>query len=443
MHNVHTRNTVRYYILIVAVLAFLFFSNDFGLTDVQKTAIVMSVGIDRQEDEFILTSQIAVPQASKQGDATQTVQLVSRGKTIAEAFEQINAKTGWYPKLVFCKLIILGGKAAEKNVFDALDYFLLDEYLSDGCLVATCDGLAKDLLNTAALVDPSSSVAMTKVLSSHAQRVGTVLPTTLREFAVGYFSESKSGYLPILKTEPQQEKIDEKGGAGSSESQNGQKDGQGGSSSGDSSGDSAQGGSGGGSGGSAQSGSEGGSGGSSGGGSQGGQNNQKPIFSAQETALFVAGKRVGTLTAEETFAYNAVKYQLRLAAYSVDRKDGVCTLSVKSNSPKRKLKIGKDGNANFKIDLTLSAGLLDNSYSLPLEEMVDVGDVPGGVFAAAQKKLSGEIKTLFEKTKAVGCDLFGVRELLVKYENRNLRRFQNTLLSNTTISVNVTFQNVR
>ena len=36
MHNVHTRNTVRYYILIVAVLAFLFFSNDFGLTDVQK-----------------------------------------------------------------------------------------------------------------------------------------------------------------------------------------------------------------------------------------------------------------------------------------------------------------------------------------------------------------------------------------------------------------------
>ncbi|MBQ8446489.1 MAG: hypothetical protein IJX31_01785, partial [Clostridia bacterium] len=108
MHNVHTRNTVRYYILIVAVLAFLFFSNDFGLTDVQKTAIVMSVGIDREENEFILTSQIAVPQSSKQGNASQAVQLVSRGKTVAEAFEQINAKTGWYPKLVFCKLIILG-----------------------------------------------------------------------------------------------------------------------------------------------------------------------------------------------------------------------------------------------------------------------------------------------------------------------------------------------
>ena len=426
MHNVHTRNTVRYYILIVAVLAFLFFSNDFGLTDVQKTAIVMSVGIDREENEFILTSQIAVPQSSKQGNASQAVQLVSRGKTVAEAFEQINAKTGWYPKLVFCKLIILGSKTVENNVFDALDYFLLDEYLSDGCLVATCDGLAKDLLNTAALVDPSSSVAMTKVLSSHAQRVGTVLPATLREFSAMYFSESKSGFLPVLKTEPQQEKIGNSGGTGSNESQNSEQNSQNGENGSAQSSNTQN---------SSQSGSQN--------GSPGGQNNDKPVFSAQETALFVAGKRVGTLTAEETFAYNAVKNELRLAAYSVEHKDNVCTLSVKQNTPKRKLKVGKDGSANFQIDLSLTAGLLDNSAALPLDELSDGGDVPGGVFTAAQKKLAGEINTLFEKTKAVGCDLFGVRELLIKYEKRDLHHFQDSLLSNTVLAVNVSFQNVR
>ena len=425
MHNVHTRNTVRYYILIVAVLAFLFFSNDFGLTDVQKTAIILSVGIDREDDGFILTSQIAVPQPSKQGNATETVQLVSRGNTVAQAFEQINAKTGWYPKLVFCKLIILGEKTAQQNVFDALDYFLLDEYLSDGCLVATCDGFAKDLLNTAALVDPSSSVAMTKVLSSHAQRVGTVLPTSLRQFATTYFSESKSGFLPILKTEPQQEKIGENGGTGSNENQNsGQNSQQNGSSGGGSSGSSSD-------------------GGSQSQNKQGEQPTDKPVFSAQETALFVAGKRVGTLTKEETFAYNAVKNELRLAAYSVEHKDGTCTLSIKQNNSKRKLTVGKDGGANLQINLTLTAGLLDNSFALPLDDISDAGDVPGGVFTAAQKKLAGEIKTLFEKTKAVGCDLFSVRELLIKYEKRSLHRFQDTLLSNTTLAVDVSFKNVR
>ena len=64
---------------------FLFFSNDFGLTDVQKTAIVMAVGVDREEDTFIVTSQIAIPQSSKQGQSSQAGQLVSRGKTMGEA----------------------------------------------------------------------------------------------------------------------------------------------------------------------------------------------------------------------------------------------------------------------------------------------------------------------------------------------------------------------
>ena len=131
MQSTHNKNTVRYFLLLVGLLAFLFFSNDFGLVDVQKTAIVTAAGIDREGEEFILTSQIAIPQSSQQGKSTQAVQLVSRGKTISEAFEQINVKTGWYPKLVFCKLLLFGEKAAEENVFDALDFFLLDEYLTD------------------------------------------------------------------------------------------------------------------------------------------------------------------------------------------------------------------------------------------------------------------------------------------------------------------------
>ena len=197
------KNTVRYFLAIVFALFFFFLSNDFGLIDIQKTAIVMAVGIDRQDDTFIVTSQIAIPQPSKQGKQTQTVQIVSRGDTVAQAFEEINAKTGWYPKLAFCRLIILGEKTVQQNAFDALDFFLLDEYISDNCLLATCDETAKELLNVQALIDPSGSVAMQKVLSSHAERVGATLPSTLREFAIGYFSDGKSAYLPILKTQPQ------------------------------------------------------------------------------------------------------------------------------------------------------------------------------------------------------------------------------------------------
>ena len=185
MRRFFLKNSIKYYLFIVLILGFLFLSNDFGVTDVQKTAIVVAAGLDRQEDTFILTTQVAIPQSSKQGKASEAVQIVSRGKTVGEAFDEINAKTGWYPKLVFCDLILFGESAKEQDVFEALDFFLRDEYLSDDCRLAVCNGTAKDLLNTTALVDPSSSTAMKKVLSSHAERVGTVLPNTLREFAIG------------------------------------------------------------------------------------------------------------------------------------------------------------------------------------------------------------------------------------------------------------------
>lgn len=441
MRSKHNRNTVRYYLIVILLFAFLFFSNDFGLLDIQKTAIVMAAGIDREGDTFIVTSQIAIPQSSTQGKATEAVQIVSRGNTVAEAFEEINAKTGWYPKLVFCDLILLGKNTTQSNVFDALDYFLRNEYLTDNCLVAACDGYAKDLLNNSALVDPSSSVAMRKVLSAHAERVGTVLPTTLREFSIGYFSESKSGFLPILKSEPQQEKIgssSQNSGSDSSSSQSSSEESE---SSSESSGASGS-----------DSTSESGSSSESSSGdfdsskssaASGQKDSGKPVFSARETALFVHGKRVGTLTEEETFAFGAVKNQLRLAAYSVERNGKTCTLTVKRNSPKINLNVGKNGRAELKIHVTMAAGILDYSQALPLEKITDVGDTPKEFFTSAQKKLSAQIMQVFEKSRSCGCDLFGLQERLIKYEKKHLHQHSDSILENTTATVTVEFQNIR
>ena len=411
MRKTHTKNTLRYYFIVILLLIFLFFSGDFGMIDVQKTAIVMAVGVDRQEDTFIVTSQIAIPQSSKQGGASETVQLVSRGKTVADAFEEINEKTGWYPKLVFCRLIVLGEKAAQENVFDALDFFLLDEYMSDNCLLATCDGLAKDILNVTALVDKSGSVAMQKVLSHHAERVGTVLPATLREFSIGYFSDSKSGFLPILKTQPQQEHV---GG----ETQNG-------------------------SGGTQNAGDTGGGQNQNGSQNASGSSQEKPVFSASETALFVLGKRVGKLTEEQTFAFNAVKKELRLATYTLQTPDAACSLSIKRNTPKIKVSLGANGQACVRISLKLSAGLLDYSKTLPADKGADGGDVPDGVFFSAEKLLASQIHETFEKCKNANCDIFGVGEHLQKHEKKAYPQIKDDALKTATLEVHVSFENVR
>lgn len=416
MRSKTNRFTMGYYILIALFLAFLFFSNDFGLIDVQKTAIVTAAGIDREGEEFVLTSQIAIPQSSQQGKSTQAVQLVSRGKTISEAFEQINVKTGWYPKLVFCKLLLFGEKAAEENVFDALDFFLLDEYLTDDCQVAVCEGLAKDMLDVSALVDPTSSLAIEKVLSAHAERVGTVRPITLKDFAIGYFGETHSGLLPLLKKEKQQEETS------SSDS-----------SSLDSSSEESS---------SAKTSSSGGQGSDE---SQNSENKEKekPVFSAQQTALFVGGRKRGVLSPEETFAVNAATGKLRLASYSVDYGDETCTLTIKHNSPKIKLSVGKEGNGQIKISLVMTAGITDYSKALDIKKLADAGNVPDGIFAAAEKKLTAELTSAYEKARSVGCDVFEIKERLIKYKNRKYHTHADGILDKTSLSVNVRFEKVR
>jgi Ger(x)C family germination protein len=409
MRNTHARNTVRYYIAIAVILLFLFVSNDFGMIDLQKTAIVTAAGVDREGDTFIVTSQIAVPQSSKQGNASKSVQLVSRGKTVAEAFEEINAKTGWYPKLVFCDLIILGEKAVQTNAFDALDFFLRDEYLSDNCLLATCDGKAKDVLNTAALIDPSSSQAIGKILSEHAERVGTVLPSSLREFAIGYFSESGSGFLPILKIEQQQEEIGENSAKDSAQSKE------------NSSSPTQEG---------------------AGEGSAGSGSNNQPVFSAKETALFVKGRQVERLSQEETFAVGAVLNKLRLAPYPISNDRESCTLTVKRNEPKTYLKI-TDTDSSLHIDLTMSAGVLDYSKAQPLQNFTDVGNVSAEFFRLAEQKLANTLYGVYEKCRAVNCDIFGVRERLIKYEKRKFHQKQHTIFQTTNAVISIRFQNVR
>ena len=170
---------------------------------------------------------------------------------------------------------------------------------------------------------------------------------------------------------------------------------------------------------------------------------EKPVFSARETALFLRGKRVSTLTAEETFAFSAVKNSLKLAPYTIEKESAACSLTIKQNDAKLSLQISNEGSASLKIKITLTAGILDYSKALPIEEVSDAGDVPDGVFAAAEKKLAADITSVFEKARLNGYDLFGIQELLIKHKARSLHRYKNTVLQNTRPSVHVSFRNLR
>ena len=228
----------------------------------------------------------------------------------------------------------------------------------------------------------------------------------MKDFSIGYFGDSRSGLLPVIKTEPQQEEVGGTPPTNSSSDEN-------------SSSLSEQGG-------------------------QGGDETQnKPVFSARETALFVHGRWKETLTEEETFAVNMAIGKLRLASYSVDVFGETCTLTIKRNNPKLRLIIGKDGKGEVKVSITVTAGIADFSKALAIKELSDVGDVPDGVFAAAEKKLAATLNRVYEKARGVGCDVFGLQERLVKYKQRKYHKYKDVLLDNISFATDIKFRNVR
>lgn len=371
---------MKFYILLAVIVVFAFFSNDFDLVDIQKTAIILAAGVDRTENSYVLTAQIAVPKGSERTTGgTSSVEISGEGKTVSDCVAQIYAKTGWVPKFIFCNLIVLGEETVKERTFGALDAFLRNEYMSDSCLMAVSAGKASELLSSISAIDNTSSLAINQLFSASAEKSGKIAKNTLKDFTIGYNSVSKSSFLPYVRMQTQ---------AGSDDQ--------------------------------AQTGGQGGSQGQS-----GNQKNQK-IYTAEETALFYDGVMVGLLTPEQTYAYNllnesvvsseiAVQEGGKNHSLSVLKNDGSVSLSVKNN-PR----------------LTISASVTVRTSSCcsdaPIGSMA-YAEVPPEVVEKIRETVTGYLKGLWETSRESGCDLFMLNRKLYRSSLTKYAEWKDVLLS--------------
>ncbi len=377
-------NTVpmKLWLLLLAAILFSFFSNDFGLVDIQKTAVIVAAGIDKTENGFSVTSQIAVPKGTDRAQGgTSSVNITTEGPTVSDCITALFGKTGWVPKLVFCDLILLGEEAVQEDVIAYLNYFLRNEYMPDNCLLAVCEGSAEKLLTSQSAIDDASSLAIEKLFSDAAEKSGKVLTNTLKDFAIGYYGVSESSYLPFVKMAPQ--KGAEAGGDSS-----------------------------------------GGSGGSSGSsGSSGGAEEQ--IYTAEETALFLKGKMVGKLPAEQTLALSLLEGNVFAGTFSAQENGQAVTLTVMRNSGGVSLDMKGTPTAKLSVDVTCR--LCCRGTAAPIED-ISSDVVSPAVLEDANKVLEGYLGALFENCKQTGCDFLELKKSLYRSSLKKYREWKDYLL---------------
>lgn len=369
MKRILKRTAPKFALFLGGALLFSFFSNDFGLVDIQKTAVILAAGIDRSGEGYELTAQISVPKGGEKAGGTASVELSGKGETVADCLMMMYADSGWIPKFDFCSLVLLGEEAAREGAMPALNYFLHNEYMSDNCAVAVAEGSAGEMLKKTSAIDDTPSLAIHKLFSGAAEKTGAAVKNTLREFAVGTLGVSKSSFMPFIRTLPHEsgsESSEGSGGKGGAE----------------------------GSGGAGQSGS----------GSSGGEGDAPVLFRAEETALFREGKLTGLLSAEETLAFNLVRGKVKAGILTVEGEDGEpVSLSIKRGGGSAKL--GNEDVPRAKLSVRLKVLVSDRTeedFMTGTETNVATDEDE----RRAEELIASYISSLWETCQISGCDLF-------------------------------------
>lgn len=371
-------------LIIVSVLVFfLYFIGDFSLIDIQKTAIIVALGVDKDEQGFLVTAQIAVPQVTETQAQNNDALLSSSGKTVVEAIDNIGITTGWQPKLSFCDLIMLGEDVVAEDISYVIDHILASQRLQNSALLATCKGKASEVLNKATALDAISSFAIQKILLKNTLKVNTVLKSTVREFAMMHYSPSNTAYMPIITAEPSPSEKE----SDSSSSQMAAAT-------------------------------------SGGSGEQSGEKqSENVIFNATKTAVFVGGKHVLTMEKDETLAFNLLKRTVEESVLPITADDHQILLAITKNSHSIKLRF--ENKPTVFVNLKLSVSVTDGTNHIFAKDVKNVAEVPVKYLQIAEQSLTDTLNRLNEKLAKANCDLFEAKNVCYKYNNKQFDKIKN------------------
>ncbi len=386
--------------IVIAIVFIFFFSSDFGLIDVEKTSIITAIAIDKADDnDYLLTAQIAVPEATDTNSENLKTQISGKGSTVGEALKDLGDLSGWFPKLSFCNLIIIGKELASDNVIKVLDYFAKTLRVQDSALVALSESTAKELLSLSTPLDNISAFALQKIMLKNTGFDRDVADTDVKTFCSSHYSFSSSAYMPIIKVIPAGDEASN--GSGSSGSQNGS---------------------------------------SSGNATNGGNSDKSKsdkLFDARSTALFKEGKKVGELDSDLTLAFNSVisTFKGTTIPVKVDGK-GNYLLSVLKSSSNTSL-TATDDNLTFNVTVKLYCKISDHSADGSDQALSQNKPLPTEVINEAKKYFYENLEKLVEVSKSTQCDFFHIKEKLYRFNNKQYSRYKDNYLSVLNANINV------
>ena len=390
----------RILIICFILIGILFFSNDFGLINIEKEAIITACAIDITDDGlYEVTVQIAVPEATNTSTENTKAQLSGKGTTVGSAIKNTGDISGWFPQLAFCNLIILGSKVSQTNVISAVDYFSKTLRTQDSAQIILAENTAKELLNKTTPLDNISSFAIQKLLFKNPGFDTDVATNDIKNFCEGHYSSNSSTFMPIVKV------LNAQSGSQSQEQ------------------------------------TEQGNSGSSG---DGNSTKGKNYFDASSTALFVNGIKVGELNKQLTHTFNMLSRNVKgttIPVNDVAKQNDNYLLSVLKCTPKIKIKTDST-NVYLNIKVDIYCKIADHNSDDPNASLENNKPLPSTLTKKAEELLTQRVYDLIEVSKQTNCDFLSIQNRLYRYCHKYYKLYKDNYLQNlvATVTFNISGQ---
>ncbi len=123
--------------LIILLLSLFLLTGCYDNIELNNLAIITSVGISYQDDEYIVTYEILNDTNTEEVISMKSFTESGRGKTITEAFVDTNYKVGKKPYFAHLKIVLISQDILDNHLKDIVDYLLRDTNIRDEFFLLT------------------------------------------------------------------------------------------------------------------------------------------------------------------------------------------------------------------------------------------------------------------------------------------------------------------
>ncbi|MBM7604835.1 spore germination protein KC [Metabacillus crassostreae] len=191
-------------IMFIAIIAFFVIGNTVESQLINKLAIVSAIGLDMEEEQYVISVQVVSPSSDQKGASEELGAVVykEKGRTITEAFLKLNNSISRTLFFDDTDILILQDKLLEtKGITDITDYLILNPLVSTNIeILVSKDVTANTILRTVTPVQKVSALRIKEILANNQLNAGTsfkMYPSNVHNDLLNKIKQTALPYITI------------------------------------------------------------------------------------------------------------------------------------------------------------------------------------------------------------------------------------------------------